>query len=354
VAFIRTISPSDAEGRVREMYQEARRRFGYVPNWAQAFSLRPDVRDGWSTLLRSIQSNLPVRSYELATLAAARALRSSYCCLAHGSVLADKVFDATTVTAIMKGEDEIPLEPGERAMMAFAEKVVQNADRISSADIEVLRAHGYRDEEIFDIAAAAAARCFFSKLLDALGVQPDSSFNELDPALRQALTVGRPVADRQGNEIVSTRHFDAPREIVFGAFTDPAMLVRWWGPKGFTNTFHEFDLRPGGAWRFVMHGPDGTDYEVAKRFVEVAPPAHVIFDHVEPMHRFRMTMAFADESGGTRVIWRMRFESAPEADKVRELVAAANEENFDRLQALLTANRVLTAGRADTRPLERA
>ena len=196
MAFIRTISPSDAEGRVREMYQEARGRFGYVPNWMRAFSLRPDVRDGWAALLRSIQSNLPVRSYELATLAAARALRSSYCSLAHGSVLADKVFDAATVTAIMKGVHEGPLEPREQAMMAFVEKVVLNADRITSSDIEVLRSHGYRDEDIFDLAAAAAARCFFSKLLDALGVQPDSIFNDLDPTLRQALTVGRPVADQ--------------------------------------------------------------------------------------------------------------------------------------------------------------
>jgi uncharacterized peroxidase-related enzyme len=188
VAFIRTIPPSDAEGPVREMYQQVHERFGYVPNWARAFSLRPGVRDGWAALLRSIQSNLPVRSYELATLAAARALRSSYCSLAHGSVLAEKVFDAATVTTIMKG----------RAMMAFVEKVVLNADRITSADIEVLRSHGYQDEEIFDVAATAAARCFFSKLLDALGVQADSTFDDLDPALRQALTVGRPVADQPG------------------------------------------------------------------------------------------------------------------------------------------------------------
>jgi uncharacterized peroxidase-related enzyme len=196
MAFIRTIPPSDAEGPVREMYEQAHGRFGYVPNWAKAFSLRPGVMDGWTALLRSIQSNLPVRSYELATLAAARALRSSYCSLAHGSVLANKVFDPAAVTAIMTGSPESPLEPRERAMMAFAEKVALSADRVTSADIEVLRSHGYRDDEIFDLAAAAAARCFFSKLLDALGVQADSAFNELDPALRRALTVGRPVADR--------------------------------------------------------------------------------------------------------------------------------------------------------------
>ena len=196
MAFVRTTPPADAEGPVREMYEQVHGRFGYVPNWAKAFSLRPGVMDGWTALLRSIQPNLSVRSYELATLAAARALRSSYCSLAHGSVLASKVFDPGTVTAIATGGPESPLEPGERAMMAFVEKIVLNADRITAADIEVLRSHGYRDEDIFDVAATAAARCFFSKLLDALGVQADSTFNELDPALRRALTVGRPVADR--------------------------------------------------------------------------------------------------------------------------------------------------------------
>jgi uncharacterized peroxidase-related enzyme len=139
-----------------------------------------------------------VRTYELATLAAARALRSSYCCLAHGTVLADKVFDAAGVAAIAKDAREAPLDARERAMMAFVEKVVQSADRIGADDVDALRAHGYRDEEIFDIAAAAAARCFFSKLLDALGVQADAAFEDLEPALREALTVGRPIAKRQG------------------------------------------------------------------------------------------------------------------------------------------------------------
>jgi alkylhydroperoxidase family enzyme len=110
-------------------------------------------------------------------------------------VLADKVFDAATVTAIMTEVPASPLEAREQVMMAFVEKVALNADRITSADIDALRSHGYRDEEIFDLAATAAARCFFSKLLDALGVQADSAFNGLEPTLRQVLTVGRPVAD---------------------------------------------------------------------------------------------------------------------------------------------------------------
>src|SRR6266511_382476 len=143
MAFLHTIPPADAAGPVREMYEQAQSRFGYVPNWTQAFSLRPEMLNGWAALLRSVQSNLTVRDYELATLAAARALRSSYCALAHGSVLANKVFDAGTVAAIVKGEPESPLEPRERAMMAFAEKVALYADRITSADVDLLRTHGY-------------------------------------------------------------------------------------------------------------------------------------------------------------------------------------------------------------------
>lgn len=142
-------------------------------------------------------------------------------------------------------------------------------------------------------------------------------------------------AEAAGAEVVATRRFDRPRAVVFRAFTDPAVLARWWGPKGFTNTFQEFDPRPGGAWRFVMHGPDGTDYQNLNDFVEVVAGERIVFRHVKPMHRFRMTMAFADEAGGTRVTWRMQFESAEAAEKVRELVVSANEENFDRLEALL-------------------
>lgn len=196
MTFVRTIPPADADGAVREMYEAVRVEHGSIPNWARPFSLRPGVRQGWLALMGSIRSNLSLRRYELVTVAAARALKNSYCSLAHGSVLADKVFDATTVAAIARGEDRTVLEPGERAMMAFAEKVVRRADQVTAGDIDALRAHGFSDEEIFDIAAAAAVRCFYSKLMDALGVEPDARFNELDPALRDALTVGRPVAAR--------------------------------------------------------------------------------------------------------------------------------------------------------------
>lgn len=140
------------------------------------------------------------------------------------------------------------------------------------------------------------------------------------------------------SDIVSTREFAAARDAVFRAFADPARLARWWGPAGSRNTFHEFDFRPGGAWRFVMHGPDGAEYDMRKRFVEIVPERRIVLDHLEPpSHRFRMTMTFDEDAGRgrTRLTWRMRFALAAEAERVRDLVLAANEENFDRLAAEL-------------------
>ncbi|MDQ2942689.1 MAG: SRPBCC family protein, partial [Candidatus Dormibacteraeota bacterium] len=110
-------------------------------------------------------------------------------------------------------------------------------------------------------------------------------------------------------EIISTRVFGAPRELVFKAFSDPAWLVHWWGPKGFTNTFHMFDLRPGGFWRFVMHGPDGVNYENESVFVEIVKPERIVFRHLRPIHEFQMTITFVEQDGKTRLEWRMLFPS---------------------------------------------
>lgn len=136
-------------------------------------------------------------------------------------------------------------------------------------------------------------------------------------------------------EIVSTRVLGAPRDVVFEAFSDPDRLVQWWGPAGFTNTFSEFDLRPGGAWRFVMHGPDGTVYELAKDFVEVVRPERIVLQHLQPMHRFRMTMIFTEQSRGTELTWRMLFEATEDPRALERFIVEANEQNFDRLERYL-------------------
>jgi uncharacterized protein YndB with AHSA1/START domain len=144
-----------------------------------------------------------------------------------------------------------------------------------------------------------------------------------------------PAEDPAGREVVTTRVFDAPRERVFRAWTEPDPLARWWGPKGFTNTFQEFDLRPGGFWRFVMRGPNGAEYPNESVFVEIVEPERLVFQHLRPVHRFQVTADFEDLGGKTRLVWRMLFESADECEKVRRFVVEANEQNLDRLEAEL-------------------
>ena len=166
---------------------------GDAANLERAFSARPEVYAAWRQLVTAVTEASDERRYELATLAAARKLRSSYCSLAHGKVLAEKFYDFESVPALPDGLDD-----ADRAIMAFAENVVVDATAITEADVDELRTHGLSDAEILDVVLAATIRCFFSKTLDALGVQPDASFAELDPAFCEALTVGRPIETAQG------------------------------------------------------------------------------------------------------------------------------------------------------------
>jgi uncharacterized peroxidase-related enzyme len=163
-------------------------------NYVRTFASveRTDVLEAWGKLLDSINSRMDVRRYELVTLAAARRLRSSYCALAHGKVLLEL---GEPVGEIARDRRSAGLDEVDVAVMDFAEKVVDDAASISEADRQTLRDLGLSDAEIMDVALAAAARCFFSKTLDAIGVLPDASFNELDPELREVLVVGRPIAE---------------------------------------------------------------------------------------------------------------------------------------------------------------
>ena len=135
--------------------------------------------------------------------------------------------------------------------------------------------------------------------------------------------------------IISTRVFAVPRETLFEAFENPAHLIHWWGPEGFTNTFDKFDFRPGGEWLFTMHGPNGTDYPNEKNFVEIVKPERIIFDHPGPTVVFGMEMTYEEEAGKTRLTWRMKFESPPMSPKFHDFITTANEQNFDRLEDYL-------------------
>nr|WP_244910257.1 carboxymuconolactone decarboxylase family protein [Agrobacterium rosae]MDX8300813.1 carboxymuconolactone decarboxylase family protein [Agrobacterium rosae] len=176
------------------MYRGAKDTYGYLPNMYLAFGHRPGVMESWSALLVSLRGNIEPRRYELVTLAAARELRSSYCMLAHGAVLVRDGVSGDELQAIVEGANDAPLNEQERAIMIFATKVVRDATSITQADIDALKTHALTDAEIFDIVAAAAARCFFSKTLDALGTSPDQTYVEkLGPDLAQKLAMGRPV-----------------------------------------------------------------------------------------------------------------------------------------------------------------
>ena len=194
MTFIDTVSPDQASGDVRTMYERYQATQGYVPNAVKVFSHRPTVMDRWNALLSSIRGNIDPRRYELVTLAAARALRSSYCMLAHGAVLTRDFYSAKQLTAIAANLPTAELTPAEAAMMAFADKLVRDASAITEDDVKSLRAHGLSDAEIFDVAATAAVRCFFSKLLDALGAQPDSAYEAMDSTLKRELTPGRRIS----------------------------------------------------------------------------------------------------------------------------------------------------------------
>ncbi len=141
-------------------------------------------------------------------------------------------------------------------------------------------------------------------------------------------------AEALDREIVSSRVFDAPLERVFEAWTDPALLAQWWGPKDFTNTFQEFDPRPGGTWRFVMRAPDGKEFPQESVFVEVAKPERIVFDHLGE-HEYRAVITFTEEGGETKVIFRMIHATAEECERVRPYVVEGNEQNFDRLESEL-------------------
>ena len=189
MSFLHTPENSDA-------YQADLAVNGYVANYTKLFALRPNVYAAWQALNGAVKEGMDLRRYELATLAAARALKSSYCALAHGKVLRDKFYDAETVGAMARKDNESAgLDETDLAVMEFAAKVARNAPGITAEDVDGLRAHGLSDVDVFQLILAVAARCFFSTALDAAGAEPDAAYRQsIEPELREALTFGRPIA----------------------------------------------------------------------------------------------------------------------------------------------------------------
>jgi alkylhydroperoxidase family enzyme len=160
-------------------------------NFERAFEERPGVYAAWRGLVTAILENMELRRYELATFAAAQRLRSTYCSIMHGNVLRNQVGEY--IVAIVNQRDSA-LNEVDLAVMDLAERVVDDATSITEDDLQRLRDLGLTDPEIMDVVLASAARCFFSKTLDALCVQADAQFQELAAELKDAFVVGRPIA----------------------------------------------------------------------------------------------------------------------------------------------------------------
>jgi len=130
----------------------------------------------------------------------------------------------------------------------------------------------------------------------------------------------------------ASRVFTASPEKVWAACADPARLARWWGPDGFTNTFDVCEFKPGGLWRFTMHGPDGSHYPNEAIFVAIESAHLVVIKHTNQPH-FQLTIRFEGTATGTVVTWQQEFESAEIAAAIKHIVEPANEQNLSRWQA---------------------
>ncbi len=190
--YIETFGPEAATGPVRELHDRDLASLGYVTTDSILFSLRPAIQVAWRELVKELRKTIHLRRYELVTIAAARALGCRACVSAHGAVLLrNGLVDQSQLEAIVRNFRDAGLEPLEVAMMDLAEKVAIDAHRVGPADIEGLRSLGLDDGEIFDVVLAAAARAFYSKTLELLGVPPSPELIETNGLLD--LVEDRPV-----------------------------------------------------------------------------------------------------------------------------------------------------------------
>lgn len=146
------------------------------------------------------------------------------------------------------------------------------------------------------------------------------------------------MAESKDRELVFTRVFDAPRELVWKAWTEPEHVSRWWGPRGFTTTIHDMDLRPGGIWRQTMHGPDGTNYPSKHVFIEVVKHERISYTLTggkegDPVHQLEQTWTFEAQGDKTKLTLRMLFPSAAALEQIVKTygVVEGAKQTLDRL-----------------------
>lgn len=187
MAFIRTIAASNATGAAHEMYQRQENHWGYIPNYVTAFSHRPEVLARWGRMLAEVRRPVNDYRFELVTFVVARLLQHTACSLAHGGKLAEMI-GTDAVIAIADGRESDVLSAVDVAIVQYAKDIARDAGTISSDQVDALKkTFGLDDADIFDIAAVASARCFFTKILDALGSKPDPGLLAANKELTQHL-----------------------------------------------------------------------------------------------------------------------------------------------------------------------
>jgi uncharacterized peroxidase-related enzyme len=194
--FIEVIDESDAQGELAEWYAGQRQMWGFLPDYAHCFSERPEVGRAWAGLNLAIRGGMDRRRYEIATLAAARELRSTVCTVAHSTFLRDACDDLAAVESIAEHPDGSGLDPTDAEVFRFATLVARDASAVTAEDVDRLKALGLSDKDVTDVVLAAAARAFFTKVLDGLGAHADArAADTFSPALRASMVVGRPVGE---------------------------------------------------------------------------------------------------------------------------------------------------------------
>lgn len=197
--FIEQTDEAGATGEVAEYFAVQCAAWGFLPNYAHCFATRPEVAAAWATLNQAVRDGMDRRRFEVATVAAALARRSTYCATAHAKFLRDVCGDEPTVRAIASDPTGAQLAEPDRTVFRFAGKLARDAVGIQSEDVGELRAVGLSDADIVDVVMAVSARAFFTTVLDGLGARLDAQTAAEFPAdLRAALTVGRPAADQSG------------------------------------------------------------------------------------------------------------------------------------------------------------
>jgi len=192
MAFIDTIPDAEIDDQVRAMYEQQASFWGVVPNYARVFCYRPEIMGLWAQLQAGIKKPMGKRRYEIVAFAAANALRSTLCSVAHGKTLTE-FFPSEAVQAMARGEAPADLSAAEAEMMKFARKVVCDAPSVTREDVQRLKELGFSDAEVFDIAAAASARAFWANVVESLGVVLEPSLFGLDEEFNRTMAVGRPV-----------------------------------------------------------------------------------------------------------------------------------------------------------------